>query len=287
MIPALEQIIKRGGALGVQQIVIGMAASRPAQCAGASHGQAAPRDLPRIQGRLLDAERDRRLGRREIPSRRFVRPRVRRQQGAPVAHRQSVASGNRRSGGARQGARQAGSERRHPRRSHHGDAADHSRRRFVRRPGRGGGMFRAVRPARPPHRRLGALHRQQPDRLHHQSALFALLAVSVRRRQDDRGADFPRQRRRSGGGGVRRQGGDRIPAEVSEAGGHRHVLLPPARPQRGRRAVLHPAVDVQGDRQASDHAGNLQRQAGGRGRGDGRRSREDEGGLAQPPRRRA
>ena len=76
---------------------------------------------------------------------------------------------------------------------------------------------------------------------------LALVALSVRRRQDDRGADLPRQRRRSGGGGVRRQGRDRVPAEVPDAGRHRHVLLPPLRPQRGRRAVVHPAADVQGD----------------------------------------
>ena len=139
-----------------------------------------------------------------------------------------------------------------PRRSHHGDAAADPRRCGVRRPGRGRGMLRPFRPARPPHRRLGAFHRQQPDRLHHLSALFALLALSVRRRQDDRGADLPRQRRRSGSGRVRRQDRDRVPAEVPEAGRHRHVLLSPVRPQRGRRAVVHPAADVQGDRRASD-----------------------------------
>ena len=36
-----------------------------------------------------------------------------------------------------------------------------------------------------------AFHRQQSDRLHHQSALFAVVALSLRRRQDDRGADLP------------------------------------------------------------------------------------------------
>ena len=87
-------------------------ASRPPQRAGAGDGQAVPRDLPRIQGRLVDARRRRRLRRREISSRRLVGPRVRRQQGASVADRQSVASRNRRSGGARQGARQAGPARR-------------------------------------------------------------------------------------------------------------------------------------------------------------------------------
>ena len=37
-------------------------------------------------------------------------------------------------------------------------------------------------------------------------------------------------------------------------GRHRHVLLPALRPQRGRRAVVHPAADVQGDPRASFHA---------------------------------
>ena len=58
-----------------------------------------------------------------------------------------------------------------------------------------------------------------------------------------------------------RQGRDRVPAEIPEAGRHRHVLLPPPRPQRGRRAVLHPAADVQDDRRASDHARDLFREA--------------------------
>ncbi len=44
-----------------------------------------------------------------------------------------------------------------------------------------------------------------------------------------------------GSGGVRRQGRDRVPAEVPEAGGHRHVLLSPPRPQRGRRADRSPS----------------------------------------------
>ena len=85
--------------------------------------------------------------------------------------------------------------------------------------------------------------------------------LSLRRRQDDRGADLPRQRRRPGSRGVRRQGVDRVPAEVPEAGRHRHVLLPPARPQRRRRARLHPAPDVQGDRRPSDHGRDLRQEA--------------------------
>ena len=85
--------------------------------------------------------------------------------------------------------------------------------------------------ARPSRRGHAARHHQQPDRLHHQPALLAFLALPVRRRQDDRGADLPRQRRRPGSGGLRRQDRHRVPHEVLQAGGGRHVLLPPLRPQ--------------------------------------------------------
>ena len=55
MIPALEQIIKRGGALGVKEIVIGMAHRGRLNVLAQVMQQAAPRDLPRVQGRLGDA----------------------------------------------------------------------------------------------------------------------------------------------------------------------------------------------------------------------------------------
>ena len=45
----------------------------------------------------------------------------------------------------------------------------------------------------------------------------------------------------------RAQDRDRIPPAVPQAGRHRHVLLPPLRPQRRRRAGLHPAADVSDD----------------------------------------
>jgi 2-oxoglutarate dehydrogenase E1 component len=46
LVPALEQIIKRGGSLGVQEIVFGMAPSRPFECVDPSDGQAASRAVP-------------------------------------------------------------------------------------------------------------------------------------------------------------------------------------------------------------------------------------------------
>ena len=147
-------------------------------------------------------------------------------------------------------------------------------------------MLRPVRPEGLPHRRFAAFHRQQPDRLHHLSALFALLALSVRRGEDDRRADLPRERRRSGSRGVRGQGRDRVPAEIPQAGRHRHVLLSPARSQRRRRAGVHPAGDVQEDRDASRHARDLFQAADRRRRDDRRRGREGQGRLARAARRR-
>ena len=79
----------------------------------------------------------------------------------------------------------------------------------------------------------------------------------------------------------RRQGADRVPAEIPQAGGHRHVLLPAVRPQRRRRAVLHPAADVQEDPLASLDPGDLLEEAGRRRRRHRRRSREDAGRLAR------
>ena len=114
MIPALEQIIKRGGQLGLKDIALGMAHRGRLNVLAPGDGQAAPRHLPRVQGRLGFARRSRWLRRRQISPWRVVGPRVRRQQRSSLADRQPVASRDRRSGRARQGARQAGSaQRRH------------------------------------------------------------------------------------------------------------------------------------------------------------------------------
>jgi 2-oxoglutarate dehydrogenase E1 component len=82
LIPALEQIIKRGGCAGYQGHRAGHGASRPAERAHPGDGQAAPGAVPRIQGRGLLPRGRRGFGRRQVPSGCFVGPRVRRQQGA-------------------------------------------------------------------------------------------------------------------------------------------------------------------------------------------------------------
>ena len=81
------------------------------------------------------------------------------------------------------------------------------------------------------HRRHDPFRHQQPGRLHHQPAVRALVALSVGRRQVGPGADPPRQRRRSRSGHLLLQAGDRVPPGVQPRHRHRHVVLPPLRPQ--------------------------------------------------------
>ena len=70
LIPAMEQIIKRGGALGGERDRHRHAASRPPERPRQRDAQALSRDLPRVPRRLVQTRRCRRLGRCEIPSRR-------------------------------------------------------------------------------------------------------------------------------------------------------------------------------------------------------------------------
>ena len=56
---------------------------------------------------------------------------------------------------------------------------------------------------------------EQPDRLHHRAQRGPVDPVLHRRRQDDRGADLPRQRRGPGGRGRRRRAGVRLPGRRS------------------------------------------------------------------------
>ena len=101
-----------------------------------------------------------------------------------------------------------------------------SRRCGLRRAGRGHGNAQPCADARLRHGRHGAHRHQQPDRLHDlRSARFALHAVLLGRRQDDRGAGVSRQRRRS----RRPCAGDaaraRLPDDVPQGRGDRHGLL--------------------------------------------------------------
>ena len=128
----------------------------------------------------------------------------------------------------------------------HGDAA-------FAGPGRGRRDAQPVAAARLPHRRHRARRHQQPGRLHDLAEQLALLDLLHRRRPDDPGADLPRQRRRPRGLRAGGRAGLRVPQGVPQGRRHRHGLLPPARPQRGRRPVDDPAADVQ------PHRGQAQR----------------------------
>ncbi len=119
------------------------------------------------------------------------------------------------------------------------------RRRGDGRSGRGGRDAADVAAARLPHRRHRAPRHQQPGRVHHPAGVGTQLGVLHRRRQDDPGADLPRQRRRPRGRRTRRRTGVRVPRGVPPRRRHRPHLLPPPRAQRGRRPLDDAAADVQ------------------------------------------
>ena len=76
LIPAMEQIIKRGGQPGLAGYRDRHAAPGPPLGSGQCDAKALPRDLQRIPGRQLQARGCRWLGRREIPPRGLLGPRV-------------------------------------------------------------------------------------------------------------------------------------------------------------------------------------------------------------------
>ena len=162
-------------------------------------------------------------------------------------------------------ARAKQTQRRGPRRaprSQRGAPGRDPRRRGVRRPGRRGRDAQPRRAQGLPHRRHAAHHHQQPGRLHHRHGGRALHPLRVRPGQGLRHPDHPRQRRRRRGLPRRGAAGDGVPRPVPPGRADRPGRLPAPRPQRGRRAGLHPAGDVRADqatcrRCASCYAGAL------------------------------
>jgi 2-oxoglutarate dehydrogenase E1 component len=90
MIPALEAVIKYGGQLGVEEIVIGMAHRGRLNVLANVMGKPYRAIFSEFAGGSRQSRGRRRLGRRQISSRHLVGPRVRRHQGAPLAGPQSV-----------------------------------------------------------------------------------------------------------------------------------------------------------------------------------------------------
>ena len=134
--------------------------------------------------------------------------------------------------------------------------------------------------------------------LHHRPRSTARSSVLRHRRgEDGPGADLPRERRRPRGVRARGPAGLRLPPGVPQGRRHRHGLLPPPRPQRGRRPELHAAADVPARSRPALGAQALHRDAGEAGRhhpGGGRagarrlprpppgRARRDPPGRARP-----
>ena len=130
-----------------------------------------------------------------------------------------------------------------------------------------------------------AAHRgQQPGRLHHlQSAGRPLHDVLHRPGQDGQRAGAARQRRRPGSGDRGRPAW-RIAFRktVPARRGDRSGLLPPPRPQRGRRTGRHATGDVPDHSRAPDDARSVSATTGQAGRARRRRGAEAVRGLSRP-----
>jgi len=137
-----------------------------------------------------------------------------------------------------------------------------------------------------PHRRLGAFHRQQPDSDSPTISAFSRSSpYPSGHRQDVSRRRSSRQRRRPGGGGLADQVAPDVPQkfqvhvvtvdQVSAIGRSGH--------NEGRRADVHPAMDVQGDQLASDHARTRRKRWSARTSSRGRKSRDE--AMAVPARR--
>ena len=213
---------------------------RPAERADEHRGQDLRPGVPRVRG-LRRGRQQERLRRRQIPPRH--RGHVRRRpgrgasgvsRGEPVAPRDR----GRRARGHR--ARQAG-----PQAHRHVLVASdpRSRRCRVRRSGRRVRDAADVAAARLPHRRHDPRRREQPGRLHHGAPGRPLVGLRDGCRQDDPGADLPRQRRRPGGGRAGLAARVRLPPALEPRRRDRSGLLPPTRSQRGRRPLDDAAAD--------------------------------------------
>ena len=228
-IPALEQIIKRGGALGVKEIVIGM--PHRGRLNILCHVKKPHRALfSEFKGGSLQARRGARLRRREIPPRHLDRPGDRRAQRASVADRQPVASRERsiRWWSARCAPTSRTCDRRHHGRRSvmallmHGDAA------FA-----GQGLVAecfgmASSSATAPAARSMSSSTTRSASPPVRASPIPPYPTDVAK--IDPGADPARQRRRSGSGDLLRPDGGRIPHAIPAATSCSTCLLPPPRP---------------------------------------------------------
>ena len=95
-------------------------------------------------------------------------------------------------------------------------------------------------------RRHDPYRREQPDRFHHAPGEVAVVPVLFGYRQGTANSGLPRKRRRTGSRGPHRPDRGGVPPGIQEGRGHRHVLLSPAWTQRRRRAHVYQSDHVQG-----------------------------------------
>ncbi len=124
-------------------------------------------------------------------------------------------------------------------------AADpHSRRRGVSGAGRGRGNAEPVAAGRLRHRRDDPHHREQPARVHRHARGVVQHQLRERPRARIQDPDRARERRRSGRVPRGRQAGVGVSRALRPRFPDRSRRLPPLRPQRRRRAVVHAARDL-------------------------------------------
>ncbi len=194
-VPALEQIIKRGGALGVKEIVVGMPHRGRLNMLAAVMGKSYEKIFHEFQGGNTQGADT--FGSGDVKyhlgassDREFDGNKVHLSMNANPSHLEAVDPVV--LGKSRSKQEMAHRETGNLDRSIVAAAAA-ARRCGLRGAGRRGRVFRAVGPAGLPHGRHDPLHREQPDRLHHQPDVFALFSVPVGCGADGSGADLPRQ----------------------------------------------------------------------------------------------
>ena len=217
LIPLLDWLVERSADSDRQGVGARHGPPRPAQRAGQHHRQALRGNLQRVRGQF-PAQLDGRRRRRQVSPGLFQRPhsasrgnRIHLSLTPNPSHLEAVdpvVEGRTR---AKQSNSTAITTATRPCRCLiHGDAA------FA---GQGWWPRRSTCPqlAGYTHRRHDPRHRQQPDRLHHLARDARSTPLLHRRRQDDPGADLPRQRRGPRGGRLRRRAGPRVPPDVPQA----------------------------------------------------------------------
>ena len=213
LIPLLDHIVENAPSFGIREVVFGMAHRGRLNVLRQHPRQELRGDLLGVRG-LARRRRALRLGRRQVPQGILDgSPRRERRARPPDAHLEPVASRGGRS--RRRGAHEGEAGARRGRRRRDDRAGDRARRRRLR----GSGHRRRDAEPLAARRLLHGWHdprdREQPDRLHDDARRGALDALLHRCREDDPGADLPRERRPSRGGDPRDEGRDGLSPALS------------------------------------------------------------------------